>query len=325
MGWRSHAQFGLEDPAAWGTPVAPTLSMPFIAESFKATREQIENNSIRGGRGASDSTDGIYDHGGGVNFAVDPDNICLILKAAMGAPVTTYAGDGAYQHVFTLKDDIYPMTAEIDRDGFVFQALGCVIDSLHFSCDINGLLLCDAAMESMKDFPYSYTTAVYGTGKPFNFKDVGDNGAWIDSVANYFIKGFDLTLANALKKDYRSFASGIFRRGLPYGRSAVSGTMKMNFETDAEFERFWGASGGPIQYPANVDLLTHFGSNQQIGTSSYYCSIEFQTANTKYTSVDAPVTGPDALEQTIPYTCKETAAGLSDDLKVTVYNSQASI
>jgi len=321
LGYKSHLQLGTEP--AWGTPAAPTLSLPFINESFKPSRETVESASIRGTRGQSDGTDGIYDCGGSFSFEVDPDNICFILKHAMGAPQTTYAGDGAYEHVFTLKDTLQSMTGEVDRDGFVFQVLGAMIESLHFSEDGKGILKCEVGCDAWKDMPYNYSTAVYSTAKPFNFKDVG-MGALINSTPNYYIKGFDLSLANNNKKDYRSYASGIFRGDIPVGRAKINGSLPMNFETDEEFIRFWGDAGGPIKDPATNQLQTTFLSNQQIGTSQYYKSIMFYMGNVRYESVDAGVKGPEPLDQTIPYRAFETAAGLANDLQITVVNGMAS-
>jgi hypothetical protein len=141
MPYGSLSHIGFAKETAFGAAVAATDYIRFASEGLSEDIEQIKSEVLNGVVDEAPQYEGLHTINGDINFDVYPNIVGHLLRAALGAPVTTQVVAGVYQHVFTPTQSNFsalcalpPYTFEVNRDfGQAFQYAGCVVDELTFN------------------------------------------------------------------------------------------------------------------------------------------------------------------------------------------------
>jgi len=133
--------FGCQEPA-------PATFLEFVTESLKNNEEKLESNANIGSRIMKDIYQGVQDINGGTTHEINPDNIGLLIAAAMGKEV--FAVDtpetGAHTHTFTPaapQTTLQSLQLDIGRAVRDYRYNGCRVNSMKFSAVLHSILTAD--------------------------------------------------------------------------------------------------------------------------------------------------------------------------------------
>lgn len=223
-------------------PESPSgLIMPIKTSSIRATRNLIEDTTIRDNRNPAQPAKGNLAVGGTVVVPVDLRAFGWWLKAMFGAPITT--GAGPYTHVFKVGDGQPSLVLEQGYTdiGKYEKFNGCKISSMSMSMGGDGELSASIEIMGAKslkgDAPYDDTPAAISLSKFNQFqltaKEGGANIATLTSV--------DLTINNNLDGNQYLIGGQGTRGDIPEGLIQISGNVKGLF---TDFALYTKASAG---------------------------------------------------------------------------------
>ncbi|HID55753.1 TPA: hypothetical protein EYP37_04430 [Candidatus Poribacteria bacterium] len=141
----ARAYLGLAKETTWGTPVAPSVYIPFVSESVTDTIEELVGEGIRNLFDEPPSYQGLKSVAGDIEVEVLPEFIGHFLNAAFGSVSSTQpdptGAPSVYRHTFTptqtaasTECDLPSYTLEIDRDfESAFQIAGAAATSFEFT------------------------------------------------------------------------------------------------------------------------------------------------------------------------------------------------
>lgn len=142
--------FALKTQASRGTPATDLgttgVAMYRTSGSMTPNRElMIPDAEIGGGRDVPDALLGPISFGGDIEFYTRFNSIGILLKAALGNPVSAEsASTGAYTHSFTPTDATsLPFLTVYERIGADLERIlyqDCVVNTLHLESDADGYL-----------------------------------------------------------------------------------------------------------------------------------------------------------------------------------------
>ena len=292
IGVGSNAYIGIGKETTWGTAVAPTTFLEFTDESIVKVINPIEPGALVGTR----FKNGLYmtgsiDINGNFSIEVNPDNIGLLLGATLGAETTTQVGTTtAYDHEFTPADTLIPLSIEVGRDvasaaSKAFRYSGCEINTLALSCDINSILKAEFGILGKDETEETAATPSYSTKLPYVYT-MGT--VKIDSTAVAYVKSVTLNLNNNLYADRYVLNGGQNRTGTQPQSSDITGSLDMEWTTDAYVER--------TKYLAGTDAALEliFTSTEEI-ESGYPYTLTISIPHFKYKKADANVSGKDVI------------------------------
>ena len=277
---------------AWGTAVAPTTFLEFVDESIVKVINPIEPGALVGTRFKNGKyMIGSIDINGNFSIEANPDNIGLLLGAALGSETTTQVGTTtAYDHVMTPADSLPSISIEVNRDvasasGKAFRYSGCNINTLALSCDINAVLKAEFGILGKDEAEATAATASYSTLLPYVYT-MGTVS--IDGSAVAYVKGFSFNLNNNLYADRYVLNAGQNRTGTQPQGSELTGSLDMEWTTTAYAER--------TKYLAGTDAALEliFTSTETI-EAGYYYTLTISIPHMKYTKADANVSGKDVI------------------------------
>lgn len=131
--------FGCQKPKA-------TTFLEFISESIKNEVEKLESQANIGSRTQKDIYLGVEDISGGFSFEVNPENVGLLVAAAMGKE--TFLVDtpeaGAHLHTFDIAEartELPSLQFDVNRGGIkAFRYNGCRVNSMKFSAALHSIM-----------------------------------------------------------------------------------------------------------------------------------------------------------------------------------------
>lgn len=140
---------GFAKEVTWGTGLAPTTYIPFSSESFKDGPEFMSEAQIRGILDSDPQYKGMEVVSGAFSGVAYPNILGALLRAALGAPVTS--GAGPYTHVYTPVQAAFsadaalpPYSFTVNRDGVqVNRYEGMVCNKFGLKFTQGGLLTYD--------------------------------------------------------------------------------------------------------------------------------------------------------------------------------------
>jgi len=211
------------------TPAA--IKLPVHSSKLQSKQNMVESTLITGSRNATAPGFGNINVSGSIEVPVDQIYMGYILKALLGAPVTT--GSAApYTHVFKMSDTQPSLTIE---NGFtdigVYNVYtGCKINKFAISFGGDGELKCSLNFLGCKEIignasidatPTSYSLKRFGNFQA-TLKEGGANVAVATSV--------DTSIDTGLDGDTYVLGGGGFRQSINEGVANISGTIKAFFE-----------------------------------------------------------------------------------------------
>ena len=297
FGTKRYLGVGVE--TVFGTAVTAQAFIDFTAAELDTPEApQIVYPGSGGGRMPTVSVAGPYPPSGMVRMGVDPANIGYLLRAFFGG--YGVSGSGTYTHTFNATDveTLPSVTARIGRGG-VFEHVFAGTNGNRLTLEAeqggDGIFLMAGAdlmsrsdakaaiNSSAKTFPASIYTLHEGV--------VTIGGGGISTL----LESFRVELNNNLDADSGVRFSSRFPVEIPVGAIEVSGSMRLKFGTDAEYERFWGGASGPVaagNTAVNLQAVFTKGST----------TFTIRVPAALWTSVRAPVEGRNRITQTVAFT-----------------------
>jgi hypothetical protein len=314
---------GLGKEVTWGTAVAAADYLQFVSEGFNEEIEQIISAAQRGIVDESPSFEGMHNIAGDLSFEAYPNILGHILRAALGAPVTTQPdavnNPTVYQHVFTPVQDKFsadcalpPYTFEVHRDlEQAFQYAGAVINDLTLTFGTDQKIMQGSAAVIAKVLALiAKTTPSFETTDPF---------MWHQST---------ITINGTVNGDIQTLNFGV-NNGLE-GRGTLNGTkdisrikrngkrtFPVNFTFDltdqTEYSRFRSQS----EVAAKIELVGALIS----GTYNHKLTVDIPKL--RYTTFPINVGGAEQITAQANGMAKYDAAS-THAMKITLTNTEAS-
>jgi hypothetical protein len=312
---------GLGKETTWGTPVAATEYLKFVSEGISEEIEQLVQESIGEIVDEGATFEGLHTISGDVSFDAYPNVLGHILRATLGAPVTT-AIDGpnnVYQHVFTPVQSNFsnvcalpPYTFEVHRDlENAFQYAGAVVNELklNFGTD-DKIMQGTASIIAKKLAMIAKTTPSFETTNPFLWSQVTITLA---GSANTDVSTLELSVNNALE-----------------GRATLDGT--------TDISRIWRSGKRSFDFGLTFDLkdLTEFNrfkSQSEVAAKIEFLGPVINASNKFKLTIDIPkfrytafpinVGGAEAITAQVNATAKYDAA-IGAPIKITLVNTKQS-
>ena len=330
---------GKESASAFATPVVPTVfyETETFTPSSKNTLIPRPGSAKRAGR-RPPSTGG---YAATLSFrpGSTPDTIGQLMAYAMGqqsTPVLTGASLVAYKSTlsFGTSSALPSFTTEFNRVTDALDYAGCCVDTMKIALDSDKGLAVDfglvAATEVLQTTPAAptfsnkniLTMEAPSTNQTINGVAIGASGQGVAVIK------WDVTLNNQLQKNYRGAGAGRKVLAFPLGSRMVGGSLTLGFESNAQYQQFWGAAGAtsPAAAVTGIPILLNVGSQDFADASkSIYFSIALRLANCFYESAPVANKTSGALEQVVTFMSAESAAGGNDDLQIDLYNLTAAV
>lgn len=129
-----------EEATPYVVSAGPGLALPMVTNSISATDDLIESRVVHPSRSPREPHHEAESIGGGVTIQPDPIGIGYLLKAGLGAPVTT--GAGPYVHTFKISAAAL-QTLTVDRIfadiGQIWRGIGLKVNRFSFDATPRGL------------------------------------------------------------------------------------------------------------------------------------------------------------------------------------------
>jgi hypothetical protein len=313
------AHIGLGKETTYGTAVAATDYIRFASEGLSEEIEQVVSDNIIGVVDEGTSVEGAHTISGDISFEVYPNNIGHLLRAALGAPVTTSVGTGVYQHVFTPTQSNFsnvcalpPYTFEVNRDlAQAFQYSGGVVDSLTFSFGTDSKIMKASASVIAKALAMiTKTTPSFDIADPFLWNQAVIT---LNGVQNTNLSTLEFGVSNSLEGRATLDGTKVISRVLRNGARTFPIKFSLELQDMAEYNLFKAQNGVPLKIELTGGVIS--------GANNYKITID--VPKFRFNSFPINVDGTGAL------TVSAEGAGKYDftslyGMKVTLVNSKTS-
>lgn len=308
--------FALKTQTARGVPAANIgttgIAMYRTGGSLTGNRElMIPDPEIGGHRDIPDALLGPVSYSGDIEFYCRFESIGILLKAALGAPVSEeLAGaDGAYTHIFTPSDlTQLPFLTIYERIGADLQRVqytDCVVNSLSFTSDADGYVTGTAGIIGCR--------ALYGVPE-IDVSTILDDTASMTVGTNVhaLYDGLDAKAKSFNFEINNNFEDDDFRLGSPYledltpKRREVSGSLTLRHESDAMMRQALLGSttatqaGGLVtKKPIEIEIDTYGEIPGVTPATTYGLDVEFP--KTVFEPFGYEPSGDDILESDVSF------------------------
>ena len=241
---------GYAEEAVFGTPVAAEIHTDITGATLDVPDDP--NLYYVGGLGRSRRIvrPGFYSPGGNIVQGVDVDSIAYFLLWALG----DYFYDAAKHHIYGATDTLLPsFTARIGKDELEHVFAGCMINTLELAVD--------------DSFAQVTLDVIAQKDAKAALQDVDA----LELSEEALLAFHELTLTNGLETArVKSFTLSIENNGdaatgrgvgsrFPYrmkaGERVVTASINLDFDDDAQLQRFWGGATGPADCGATEFAL----------------------------------------------------------------------
>lgn len=285
----------------FNTPATPTDVIGLVSETVQDQEEKLPHQAVLGAREINNMSLGVRDIQGPFTYEANPDNLGLILWAALGveaAPVqvpTTLA----YDHDFTPAQndvDLGSLTLEIDRGlgtSDVFTYGGCVVNSWGMTAQKGSLVNVDVEVFGASELDEQTRTALtIPTLLPYTFS-MGNLA--IDTVDVAFCNQFSMSIVNNLDTDGGFVLDNSRERNHIYKTTLeISGSMEFEWTALSDAERDAFRDNDTKQLTLTVT------STEEVDTGLYY-SMTIDIPKCKYTAAFPNITGRDRVPFTVDW------------------------
>jgi hypothetical protein len=254
------AALGGAKEATWGAGVAPAFFVPFSSEGFKDGPEVIQELQIRGILDIDPKYKGMQAVSGAFGGIVYPSQIGHILRAALGAPITT--GAGPFTHTFTpLQAAFVPGTSQalpsysftINRDGAqILRYEGMQCTKLGFKFAQGGALTFDTSWIGRDATVQSAPLVTLPTDIPITLS------AQILRAGSAFadLQDFSLDISNSLEAVKTINTSALINRISWSGRRSITLSGTADFASAQLYSDFKAFANTPWTIVFTVGAVT---------------------------------------------------------------------
>lgn len=296
---------GIGEETSFGTEQTSLEYLDFASAQLDVPDNPgITFEGAGGGRGLRIYEPGPYAPSGSIEVPVDMERIGWFLKSLFGQVDTT--GTGPYLHTFDVKGSRTPdayYTIVVGKELLEQAFLGCAVSQIQFQVDREFLMATvdivaqkdqnNSLDTASKDFPTSYATFRHHTLALDEDLSI-EIAETVDTDITQYVESFSMTINNNIDAASNVRHGSIFPREILYGGMDVSGSVTVAFRNLDEYERFWGASGGPEESGATQFVIS---SRFQVGSDTF----ELFANKARWTNVSAPVQGRDRMTQTLSF------------------------
>jgi hypothetical protein len=313
---------GLGKEVTWGTPEAAADYLQFVSEGLNEEIEQIISAAQRGIVDESPSFEGMHSIAGDLSFEVYPNILGHILRAALGAPVTTQPdavnNPTVYQHVFTPAQDNFapicalpPYTFEVHRDlENAFQYAGAVINDLSLSFGGDQKIMQGSAAVIAKALALiAKTTPSFETTDPFLWHQ---STVTINAAVNADIQTLDFGVNNSLEGRGTLNGTKDISRIKRNGKRVFPVNFTFDLTSLDEYNRFRSQS----EVATKIDLVGALIS----GTYNHKLTIDIPKL--RYTTFPINVGGAEQITAQANGVAKYDAAS-AHTMKITLVNTKS--
>lgn len=294
-------QIGFKTEVTPGTAVTVDKFVPLVSESITNEMERLESDAIIAGRRVLDSgqwNGGNITVGGDIGFELYNLGLETLLHHCFGVVTTT--GSGPYTHTFTPGDMVNnSFTVQVGRPGtkgtvHPFTYAGCHVASWELACAAGEIATLGLTIAAMSE---TNAPALAAASMPAGIKPVKFNHASITVAGtSTSVKSVNLKGDNGLDTDRRSLGSQLIRQPLEADLRTYDGTLEMEFEDLAMYQRYLLGTEQAL-----VIAFT-------VGTSSLTI-----TCNVRFDGETPGISGKELLQQSLPFKC----VGSSDAAAIT--------
>lgn len=291
--------FMTDDPAI--NPVQTVIKLPTIQ-----TREQRR------------STAGDYHMEGNVPMFVDPEGaLGFILECGIGASTSAQQGaTSAYKHTWQPDDTLKTLTTWLKRGGNQqIKIPYTLVNTINFKQGLNEVLMMNVGIIGQKDqIADDFGDASYSTVTPFRSQDLTVSIAGSDAAQAAQVHNVDLTIDNGFNiQDCMVFGSRHYAAHVG-GKRKVSGSFDMWFDSDVEYERFWGDAATPATDPETEITATTLQFNWDTGIEAdtgYNYELDIAMDEVIYESTKVSI-GGGRVKQTVDFFAEYDATATNE-------------
>jgi hypothetical protein len=321
QGALSHIGIGKE--TTFGTAVAASDYLRFISESLTEEIEQVISAAMGGIFDEGASYEGAHTIAGDLVYEAYPNGLGHLLRAAVGAPVTTQpdasGSPTVYQHVFTpiqtnfsSASALPPYSLEIDRNfSQAFQYAGCLVNDLTVSFGTDTKIMqATAAIIAKKLSMITATSPTLETTSPFLWNQAAIS---INSGANTDVQTLDFGVNNSLEGRATIDGTKEVSRILRNGKRSFPVNFTFDLQDLTEFNRFRNQT----EISASIVLTGALIS----GSQNFKLLIEIPKL--RYTAFPINVGGAETITAQVTGQAKYDATS-AYAMRVTLTNTKAS-
>lgn len=320
-GQDSKLQIGKE--TTWGTAVAPTVQIGFTSESLKYVQGYIEEDVMVGLK-----TTGRMDISGkkvegDFSMIVKPDNIGLLLAAALGNE-SSANGVGAtstvYEHSFSClasgtSNSLPKLTIVVDRHVAVKGYKSCKINQLTLEAAVNDYLRATFSVRGHSEADDAVESLSYSTKRAFQFID---GNITVDGSNYADITNFRLTVNNNLENDLFTMDSSTYMQEIEPQKREITIELEALYSSSTNTTREDNFLAGAT---AAINII--FTSTEEAAESEYYL-LTIKIPLAYITDASPNVGGPERIKQTLVCKASENASNepitiVLQDLQTTRY------
>lgn len=281
-----------------GTAVAPQFWMPRVDFSFDDTVELFNVNSSLGRLADANQAHVLTKWGeGDIGAEVRDVSIGPVLYAALGTLSTSGPSDSAYTHAFSLQDSTQhkSLTLTVDEDNATNQYALCMLNTLEFNMELDGILNFTANFMG-KTSTGASATASYSAENKFVKKHLGfklaANIAGLSGASAISLKSLTLTLTKNVEAD--NTLGTVEPEDFLNKQFSVEGSVTLNYEDETYKEYMRGET-----YRAMEIAWTN--TDETIGAGSTNPSLTIQLPRVRFFDWERDMSLDDVVPQTIGF------------------------
>jgi hypothetical protein len=281
-------QFGFISETTTGTPLVVDTFLPFNSESIKSEIERIDSEGIRAGRLITASwKPGSVTVAGTVEMELWNTDIATLFRHMFGAVATATNGqqwDYTYTPADLTGESLTIQVGKPDIGGTVrpFTYAGCKVGGWTMSAEVGSLVMLSLDIVGMTETNgTALETASYDTDlEPFVFTEASLS---IAGATNNTVMSFELTQDTGLTERFR-LGSATSLEYLQNAFREFTGTATADFQDLTQYNRFLDGD--------EAALVLNFDNGSETLVI---------TANVRFDGETPEVSGPELLEQPIPF------------------------
>lgn len=261
--------FQFADESNYGTPVEVDKAIEFVSESLTKDQPHLQTAGVNALiRDKDDVEKGRVAVSGDVEAELRYEGFDELFYHALGSINSSLNDTDSYTHTITMADTLPTgLTMEVDMDTKAKQAEGCKINTLSFSGEADGFMMCTIGIMG-EDL--TYITPSTGNSLPtanlIPFSEV----AVTYGGDSYDVRSFELELNNNLDEDRYYVGANTHKEPLRGGdRPEITGSLTIDFEDNTEFDDF-------VAQNTNDIVITMTGDNIE---ETYDYKIELTAKN----------------------------------------------
>jgi len=303
---------GLKEETTFGMKATPPDAYGEIkSESLSMNNGLIIPRYVGGIRSNKRIMLGALTVDGSINYDFTPEDIFpWLLKGMFGTVNTSSLGLGAYEHVFTVKEDsnLPSFTVEVDAEASAAVFLGSKISKMGLSINpYNGLLEGSFDLISQTMEAITATSPTYADIDPFLAYQMAIT---LNGVSNVDFESLSLNFTNEME-GVKTLNTQRYIGKVVAKKFDCSGSFTLEYDNDDIRKRLWGSSvaTAPLKEMDPGSLVVEVTHYDDISTSAvkYYLKIEF--FNIYFATAPANIKGADdRIMQDVAFNTKYSAS-----------------